>query len=70
MRAAAVGLDPWRVLERSAHPDDAAITEAIVTQLEANVAAKVQAQANATAYGTAEGILTALEVLGFVTRGR
>jgi hypothetical protein len=68
VRAAAVGLDPWRVPERSAHPDEHALTEAIVSQLEVNAVAKLEAQANATAYRTVEGILGVLEVLGFVER--
>jgi hypothetical protein len=67
-RAAAVGLDPWRVLDAGADPDELAITEQLVTQLEANAIAKVQAQANATAYRFTEGVLGVLELLGLVTR--
>jgi hypothetical protein len=70
VRAAAVGLDPWRVLERSAHPDDRAITEAVVSQLEANQVAKVEVQANAHAARTTEMFLGVLEIIGVIERKR
>jgi hypothetical protein len=69
VRAAAVGLDPWRLIDLSA-PEDLAIAEHLVSRLEANALAKVQAQANATAYRTVEGLIGLLEALGLVTRKR
>lgn len=66
MRAGAVGLDPWRVLDAVA--DDALIAEAFIAQLEANEIAKAEAQANMTAYRTTEGLLGILEMLGIVHR--
>lgn len=70
MRAAAVGLDPWRLLSAHTHPDDLAIAEQIVSQLEAEAVAKVETQANATAYRTVEGLIGLLEALGYIERKR
>jgi stage V sporulation protein SpoVS len=53
------------VLARSAHPDDRAIAEAIVEQLEENELARVDALANAIANRTVEGLFIGL---GLITR--
>lgn len=55
-------------MERSAHPDDLAIAEEFVVQLEANAIAKVEAQSKAHALSTAEVVLSVLELCGVVSR--
>lgn len=70
VRAAAVGMDPWRVLLPGADPTEHLLAEALVEQLEANAVAKAEVQANLTAYRVIEGALSVLEQLGVIERRR
>lgn len=66
MRAAVMGMDPWRVLD--AGVDESLIAEALVEQLEANALAKVQVEASEIGLRVSEGILAILEIFGHVER--
>lgn len=66
-RAAAVGLDPWRVLRPGAQ-DERLIIDALAERLEGARAVRAAAHANLTAARVIDGLVDILEVLGLVER--